>query len=119
MTNNELGAWGENLASTYLTQQGWTILSRNWRTRGGEIDIVGFDPLRNAIVAVEVKTRRTHRAGTPAEAVTALKVKRIKSLLLQWLLDHRSFGTQIGVDVVTVDLSGDHHDLTHLKGVES
>lgn len=57
MTRNEIGAWGEELAATHVKHQGWAVLDRNWRTRGGELDIVAFDPQRNAIVAIEVKTR--------------------------------------------------------------
>ncbi|MEW6870086.1 YraN family protein [Trueperella pyogenes] len=119
MTRNEIGAWGEELAATHVKHQGWAVLDRNWRTRGGELDIVAFDPRRNAIVAIEVKTRTSHRAGTPAESVTPAKVTRIKSLLLQWLVAHGSFAAQITVDVIAVDIVGQSHSLSHLKDVAS
>ncbi|QOQ39094.1 YraN family protein [Trueperella pecoris] len=118
MNTRELGTWGENLAAAHLKEHGWGILARNWRTRGGELDIVAFDPQRQAIVAVEVKTRRSHHAGTPAESVTTEKVRRIKGLLLTWLLEHGTFAAQITVDVLAVDvtISGEP-SISHVKDV--
>lgn len=117
MTRNELGAWGEELAAAHLKKHGWVILARNWRTRGGELDIVGFDPRRNVIAAVEVKTRRTAKSGSPAESVTPAKVRRLRGLLLQWLLAHGGHATRITIDVVSVDVAGADYTLSHVMDV--
>lgn len=118
MTKNELGSWGEVLAANHVKQAGWAILDRNWRIRGGELDIVAFDPERNAIVAIEVKTRRTRSAGVPEESVTYAKLQRLRGLLLSWLVQRGSFAAQITVDViaVNVDETG-RHSLSHVKDV--
>lgn len=118
MTKNELGAWGETVAVTHLQHAGWAILERNWRTRGGELDIVGFDPSRHSIVAVEVKTRRTHFAGSPEEAVTYAKIQRLRGLLLSWLVQRGSFAATITVDVIAVDVDNTGlHSISHVKDV--
>ncbi|MDP9806936.1 putative endonuclease [Trueperella bonasi] len=120
MTKNELGSWGETLAAEHLKNAGWAILERNWRIRGGELDIVGFDPERNSIVAVEVKTRRTHFAGSAEESVTYEKLQRLRGLLLSWLVQRGSFAASITVDVLAVDVDGSGlHTITHIKDVSA
>lgn len=55
---SRLGAQGEELVAVHLREQGYHILVRNARWRGGEIDIIAK---RESIIAcVEVKTRRSH-----------------------------------------------------------
>lgn len=53
--NKEIGRFGEDTASKYLEESGYTILDRNFKCKSGEIDIIARDG--NYIVFVEVKTR--------------------------------------------------------------
>ncbi len=75
MEKNELGTWGEDYACRYLIQHGFTVLSRNFRFKKYEIDIVAKK--NNEIVVVEVKTRQTAEIGEPWRAVTRSKQKQI------------------------------------------
>lgn len=50
------GMWGEVFAARYLRDNGYEILSANYRTRLGEIDLVASDGIH--IVFAEVKTRK-------------------------------------------------------------
>jgi len=43
MNNKQTGNYGETLASEFLKKLGYKILERNFRIRGGEIDIVAKD----------------------------------------------------------------------------
>lgn len=74
MSTTELGRKGEEAAAAYLERTGMTVVERNWSCKGGEVDIVALDG--ESIVFVEVKTRASHRAGTPEEAVSPAKQKR-------------------------------------------
>ena len=38
-----LGQWGENVAALHLESAGYALIERNWRCRGGEIDLVARD----------------------------------------------------------------------------
>ena len=67
MSNKTLGDQGESCAADYLRQKGYHILTRNYRTRVGEIDIIADD--HGTKVFIEVKTRSGVYYGTPAEAV--------------------------------------------------
>ena len=62
-----LGDRGERLVERYLRRQGMTIVGRQVRVGGGELDLVAVE--RRTIVFVEVKTRRSDVAGHPLEAV--------------------------------------------------
>lgn len=122
ISRSELGAWGERCAERYLVGEGFHILARNWRTRGGELDLVAYDPSRCAVVGVEVKTRRAHGgcfpAGTPEEAITPAKLRRIRALLAQWVLTSGRHPRAIAVDAVAVAVCADRFSVRHLKDVQ-
>jgi len=81
-----LGREGERLAARYLRRQRYRILYRNYRApHGGEVDIVCRDKSCDALVFVEVKTRRSVAFGAPGEAVTREKQKLIARGALAWL----------------------------------
>ncbi len=75
LSPGRLGPRGEELAARHLKGLGYRILARNYRVKGGEADILAADGGR--IVVVEVKTRRSTSFGTPAEAVTPRKMRRV------------------------------------------
>ena len=76
MTTLSEGKYGEDLACVYLKKAGYKILERNFRIRGGEIDIIAVD--KQTLVYVEVKPRSSHRFGLPEEAVTYRKMNFLK-----------------------------------------
>jgi putative endonuclease len=111
-----LGRQGEQLAAEYLLQSGFRILDRNFRCAEGEIDIVAAD--RRELVACEVKTRSDVRFGTPAEAVTRQKMRRLRHLAVVWSSGHGWFFDQLRVDVIGVLRSpSGEFTIEHLRGV--
>jgi putative endonuclease len=95
-----LGRRGEDLAARYLEERGLVVLSRNWRCRHGELDLVATDADR--LVVCEVKTRSGGRYGTPAEAVTGRKAARIRRITRAWLSAHQVYWVQVRFDVLAV-----------------
>lgn len=93
-----LGRAGEALAEAVLRGAGLRILARRFRTRTGEIDLVAEDG--DLLVFVEVKTRRLQGYGAPAEAVTALKERRIAATALVFLQRHGWLDRRCRFDVV-------------------
>ncbi|MFD7627551.1 YraN family protein [Streptomyces sp. NPDC059851] len=81
-----LGRYGEDLAARRLAEAGMTVIARNWRCRGGEIDIVARDG--DALVVCEVKTRREGCFEHPMAAVRPGKAERLRRLAGRWLTDH-------------------------------
>jgi putative endonuclease len=70
------GAAAEALAASYLATRGLTIVQRNYRRRGGEIDLIARDG--EVLVFVEVRLRRNRAFGTAAESITAAKRRRLR-----------------------------------------
>ncbi|MQA09522.1 MAG: YraN family protein [Pseudonocardiaceae bacterium] len=114
--NKKLGKDGEDLAARHLTNAGMTVLSRNWRCREGELDLVLTDGQR--LVVCEVKTRSGDGFGTPAESVTAAKSQRIRRLANLWLSAHHVGWCVVRFDVIAVvwPASGQPR-LTHFEDV--
>ena len=96
----ELGRHGEERACARLTSAGLLVVARNWRCRAGEIDVVAAGP--NLLVFCEVKTRRGHGYGTPAEAVTHAKRARLRQLAAEYLASIEHPPSRVRFDVVTV-----------------
>lgn len=113
-----LGDHGEQLAADFLTDAGLRVIDRNWRCREGELDIVAREG--RALVFCEVKTRRGLGYGSPAEAVTPAKQRRIRVLAQRWLAAHDEHAPEIRFDVVGV-LVHRHSpaDVTHLRAAFS
>ncbi|MBO3096081.1 YraN family protein [Cellulomonas dongxiuzhuiae] len=95
-----VGRYGEDVATAFVTQAGWTVLARNWRCAEGELDIVALDG--DEVVAIEVKTRRSAAYGHPAEAVTHRKLARLRRLTARWLSEHDVRARSVRVDVIAV-----------------
>ena len=56
--NKDIGSYTENIAATYLLNNGYSILDRNYRNKFGEIDIICQKD--NIIIFVEIKSRYTN-----------------------------------------------------------
>ena len=95
-----LGAYGETLAARSLVEQGMVLLDRNWRCDQGEIDLVLRDG--DVLVVCEVKTRSSNRYGTPHEAVTDVKVARLRRLATRWLESRGVTVRDIRIDLVGI-----------------
>jgi len=105
VTRQELGAHGEAVVATWYETRGYRVLDRNWRCPDGELDLVARGA--GVIVFCEVKTRASYAFGSPAEAVTAAKARRIRRLAAQWLNAHRHRAPEIRFDVASVRIRRD------------
>ena len=77
------GELGEQAVAEKLMQNGYQILERNWHSRYGEIDIIAQK--EDILAFVEVKARNPRSKGTPAEAVTPIKQKKLVQTALCYL----------------------------------
>jgi putative endonuclease len=91
---------GERAAERFVRRRGMKIVGRRERDQFGELDLIAVDG--RTIVFIEVKTRRTHGAGHPAEAVDADKQQRLTRLALAYLKRHDLLEYSARFDVVAV-----------------
>lgn len=106
MDRREIGRRGEQCAAAHLKKMGYDILAMNYHSRYGEIDIIAGND--TYILFCEVKTRAKNALGTPAEAVTAAKQKKLIKTAYDYLYKHPC-DCQPRFDVIEVetDTSGD------------
>lgn len=103
--NAGLGNRGETLAAAYLQGKGYRIIERNFRCKGGEVDIVAKDG--DIFVFAEVKTRKSLVFGPPQLAVTPFKQRQISKAALTWLSRKRLHDAPARFDVIAIILEND------------
>jgi putative endonuclease len=94
------GAAGEDLALEYLQQKGWSLVERNFRCKGGEIDLVMQD--KATLVFVEVRKRAASRFGDAAASVTPRKQARLIIAAQVFLQRYRQW-PPCRFDVIAID----------------
>jgi putative endonuclease len=96
------GADAEDLALRHLLRQGLKTVARNWRCRGGEIDLVMREG--ETLVIAEVRKRSSEAFGGAAASVDARKRGRIIHATQLFLAEHPQFGdAPLRFDVLTLD----------------
>ena len=113
-----VGARGEDLACSFLIRQGVKIRNRNFRVRGGEIDIIAIDGAE--LIFVEVKARSSAHYGFPEEAVTRTKLLRICRAIKAYLTS-RSTPSSVAYrfDIIAIDRAdGAQPLIRHIKQCE-
>jgi len=98
---HEVGRRGERIASVFLTERGYRIVQRNWRIRGGEIDIVAVDSRTADLVFIEVKSRMTHSFGPPELSIGPVQKRAIRRAIETYVAEKEIVGPY-RFDVLTV-----------------
>ncbi|MEV4244926.1 YraN family protein [Streptosporangium canum] len=112
---DELGRHGEQVAVDYLLAHDMQILDRNWRCPDGEIDVVAREG--RALVVVEVKTRSGRTHGTAFEAVTVVKLARLRRLTGRWLAERCERFDSVRIDVIALERFAGDLVIRHERGV--
>lgn len=113
---HRLGRAGEQLAAEHLERRGFRIVSRNHRTRFGELDVIAYDG--RVLVFAEVKTRRAG-SGSPWDALDATKCRQVRKMASAWLAETadrpRSADLRFDAIGVVIDPQGRLVRLDHLE----
>ena len=110
------GSGAEDRALAHLLGLGHVLLARNYRIRGGEIDLVTRQG--GVIVFTEVRQRRSDAYGSPLESLTPRKMALLSRAALHYLA--RELGRDdlpCRFDVVSIRGSEAAGELTHLENV--
>ena len=115
MNSRKLGDCGEDLACRYLEKQGFKILERNKHySRFCEIDIIA--QIKNTLVFVEVKTRKTNSFGSPLEAITKTKYSHIRQGALTYLGENSKKFSNFRIDAIGITLEP-KVEIKHLQNI--
>jgi len=85
--HNDLGKWGETLASGWLMQKGFKVLHKNWRHGRGEIDIIATH--EDIYHFIEVKCGRQNPYGYPEQRVSKTKLRSLMRTATHWLYENK------------------------------
>jgi putative endonuclease len=99
--DNTSGKQAEALAEQFLVRQGLQVLERNFRCRGGEIDLICRE--RKVLVFVEVRLRRNANYGGAAASITPGKQARIILAARHYLSANRATENDCRFDCVLLD----------------
>ena len=113
---DNIGKFGEDVASKYLEKKGYKIKERNYRTFLGEIDIIG--EYKGNIIFVEVKTRRSDKFGYPEEAINFNKQRKIIKNALCYLAKYHLWKKNCCFDVILISISN-HKDIKRIKHIRN
>ena len=97
-----LGRRGEDYAAHYLAASGYRVLARNWRCKSGEIDLIAEEA--EALIFVEVRTRRGDRWGTPEESITPAKRTKLVAAAQTYLDEHGQADRDWRIDVLAIEI---------------
>lgn len=86
MEKQLIGVLGERLVCKKYTDNGYKLLTVNYRSRFGEIDIIAQN--NKTIVFIEVKTRKNDNFAKAGEAVTYSKQQKLKATAAMYLQEH-------------------------------
>ncbi len=107
--------WAEELAERVLAAKGYQTLARNYRSRGGEIDLVCRAP-DGTVVFVEVRQRRSTAHGGAGESLTAAKLGRVRRAAARYLaVELGRSDSAARFDAVLVAGEGPRAVVTHLE----
>jgi putative endonuclease len=105
-TTTEIGRAAESRALRHLETAGLVLLTRNYRCRAGEIDLVMLDPEPQVLVLVEVRSRSRRDYGQAAATIGRDKQRRCSLAARHLLLTRRELQRlRARFDVVAIDPS--------------
>jgi putative endonuclease len=105
-TPYEFGKEAEAQAVDYLVSLGYTIITRRFRTRRGEIDLVALE--EDQLIFVEVKARRG-RDHVPEEAITRSKLEALNRAAHSYLEFIGEPERGYRLDLIAIDARGLRH----------
>jgi putative endonuclease len=110
----QTGGSGEDLAAGFLKKNGYTIITRNYRYRKSELDIVCKK--KNTIVVVEVKSIKTLDYGYAEERIVLKKQRQIIKATYAFLNEYYKFkGKEMRFDVITVNMDHQPAEINHYQ----
>ena len=90
MSTTETGRAAEDAAAKYLEASGFRILTRNWRTRRCEIDIIAAKG--HVLYFIEVKYRSSEQQGDGLTYITNRKLRQMQFAAEYWVARHQWHG---------------------------
>ena len=105
-----LGKIGETIAQEYLINKNYLIIDLNWRYKKAEVDIIS--QLKDTLVFVEVKCRKTDFFSRPEQAINHKKEELYK-LAAENYLEVNNLEYEIRFDVISIIHNNNKTEIEH------
>ena len=105
-----LGEIGEKIAQEYLIKKNYLIVELNWRYKKAEVDIIG--QLKDTLVFVEVKCRKSGFFGRPEQAINHKK-EELYRLSAENYLEVNNLEHEIRFDVISIIHNNNKTEIEH------
>ena len=106
------GKEGEQFVADYLKNQGFVLLSHNYRKLYGEVDLIAQK--KDLIAFVEVKWRQNPLID-PAEIITLSKQKKIIKIAKEFLSKHTDLEVVYRFDVAIIEKYSNTQELRYIE----
>ena len=118
MSTRSQGEQYESWVGEQLKVKGYKVLTTNFRSPYGEIDIIAR--LHSTLIFIEVKTRTSTFFGLPEESITPYKQERWKKSVWVYCQTKKLHGMQLQIDVIAILLNTQTRkaSLRHFKNIE-
>lgn len=111
--HNILGRRGEDIAASFLSDNSYEVLERNWRCGRLEVDLIAR--FNEVLVIAEVKTRIGNFIEFPQESVDIRRQKRLIRAANAYIYQS-NLNLEIRFDIITVVFDDDiNYRLTHIE----
>lgn len=107
------GKYGEKLALDYLLSKGWKFITKNYRFKRSEIDLIMYDG--SILVFIEVKFRTSQSFGHPEEFVSSNQQNKIHEAALRYLEEYKLDLPAIRFDIISILMTGDQAEIKLFK----
>ena len=108
----KVGKIGEDISANYLIKHGFSIISRNFHSRYGEIDIICENS--DYIIFVEVKTKKSSTSSCARERVDFHKQLKILKTI-ETYFSNNEVDKQPRIDVIEVILFKNKFEINHIE----
>lgn len=109
------GKNGEDEAASFLQKKGYKIIARNFRARGGEIDLIALKS--TTLIFIEVKSRTSTLFGTPAESITYHKLAKLIRTAELFRKFHPGLPADIRFDAIEVYTKSGIQEINHIENI--
>lgn len=113
MSAQNSGEQAEQLALIHLQQQGLSLVTRNFHSRRGEIDLIMID--KDTLVFIEVRYRKSAKYGSALESVNHTKQSRIIFTAQTYLQQHPGNHLECRFDVVAISPNNNMSEVIWVK----
>jgi putative endonuclease len=113
------GKLAEDFAVSYLVTRNYRIITRNFHSRFGEVDIFCFDNNKREYVCIEVKSLNSESRLSIEQAISVIKLQRINLTLQYLLLKLKLLDAKYRIDFIGIVWDWQDNSIRKLKHLEN